>query len=224
MFSSSTDISVPNAPPTAAYAAYEAIVAALAEPAMADAVRALRDEREARTGVMDSEDEGFESRMQAFWDAAVTTPSLLALLHDRVAPGIAPWLGSFARAHRGLFRVQSRERLHLVDVWSGAEFTLAPRPPREQALALESEGLFDGRLVGAAAPTSITLLPGAVFHPADATGAIERVLEAARAQSLSRDDTLDALLRMEARLRAHSRVKPSYAYRPDTLRLARPQS
>lgn len=205
---------------TSAYSAYEALVTALARPEFAAAIRDRRTEREARTGVTDSEDEGFEARMQAFWDAAVTTPELLERVRPALAPEIAEWAEPFARAHRGLFRVVGNGHAIVIeDVWGGAAFRLMPAPPKEIALAISSaEGLFDGRLVGRDAPIAVALLPGAVFHPPDATPAIERVLEAARADGLDKDDVLDALLRMEARLRGHSRVKPSYAYRPESLR------
>lgn len=217
-------------PPTSAYSAYENIVGALARPEMAESLRVRRAEREACTGEIDADDEAFEGRMQAFWDAAVTTPSLLDAIRAHVeASEMHDWLDAFARAHRGLFRsalVGPRARdsgsegsFVLEDAWGGASFILMPAPPRELALALESgEGLLDGRLVGRADPLTVTLLPGAVFHPPDATPAIEQVIETARKEGLERDDALDALLRMEARLRAHSRVKPSYAYRAESLR------
>lgn len=211
-------------PATSAYSAYDAFVTALARPELADAIRARRAEREARTGVTDSEDEGFEARMQAFWDAAVTTGELLERVRGALPADVADWVDSFARAHRGLFRIghgpaqAAAHGIVLEDVWGGAAFRLVPDPPKEIALAIASaEGLFDGWLVGRSAPLGVALLPGAVFHPPDATPAIERVLEAARARGLGRDDALDALLRMEARLRGHSRVKPSYAYRPESL-------
>jgi hypothetical protein len=50
------------------------------------------------------------------------------------------------------------------------------------------------------------------------------VLDAARAAALPADDALDALLRMERTLRALSRVKAAYAYRPDALLPATPAS
>jgi hypothetical protein len=63
----------------------------------------------------------------------------------------------------------------------------------------------------------VALLPGAVFHPREATSAIPPVLDAARSRSLPTRDTLDALLRMERMLRSLSRVKAAYAYRADAL-------
>ena len=84
-------------------------------------------------------------------------------------------------------------------------------------LDASSGQLVDARVVGAEDPLVLALLPGAVFHPRHATPAIEPVLAAARAKDLSTDDTLDALLRMERSLRALSRVKAAYAYRPEAL-------
>lgn len=218
----------PSSGVSSAYEAYEAIVSALAAPDLADAVRARRAEREASSGATDGDDEGFEGRMQVFWDAAVTTPSLLAEVRERVPATVAPWLAAFGRAHRGLFAVERDEGGAPVlvdgapvirDIWSGAAFILTPAPPRELALALRTtEGRFDGRVVGRDAPLAIALLPGALFHPPDASEAIERVVAAAKTEGFAKDDALDALLRMEARLHAHSRVKPTYAYRPEALR------
>ena len=207
----------PSARVASAYAVHEQLVTALAVPALSDRVQEYRREREARTGECDSEDEGFEARMLAFWDAAVTARPLLEVMAPAARQRVGDWIEPFCRAHRGLFRVGPG--FALVDRWSGAEFQLTPKPPPELALALESaEGLIDGRLVGRTDPLTIALLPGAFFHPADATQAIESVLNAARADGFGRDDVLDALLRMEARLRAHSRVKPSYAYRASDLK------
>jgi hypothetical protein len=72
-------------------------------------------------------------------------------------------------------------------------------------------------VVGADEPLEVALLPGAIYHPHDATSAIEQVIGAARARDLTTDDTLDALLRMERSLRALSRVKAAYAYRAEAL-------
>jgi hypothetical protein len=76
---------------------------------------------------------------------------------------------------------------------------------------------FDGRVVAGSTPPRSALLPGAIFHPEDAAAPIEKVLLAARARGTSAEDVLDALLRMELSLRKLSRVKASYAYRPEAL-------
>jgi hypothetical protein len=106
----------------------------------------------------------------------------------------------------------------LIDVWSGAE--LAPTVIDEESgaeLSASAGQLLDGRVVGADEPFVVALLPGAVFHPRQATPAIEAVIAAARSKDLTTDDTLDALLRMERSLRALSRVKTAYAYRVEAL-------
>ena len=66
-------------------------------------------------------------------------------------------------------------------------------------------------------PVRVGILPGALFHPEDATEAIEQILDVARERTMETDDVLDALLRMELSLRSLSRVKPGYAYRVQAL-------
>ncbi len=227
--SATRSVSQPGSQPAATpfEAAYEAIVAALSRATFEGAIREARRVFGARTGEVDDDDDGFEGRMAAFWDSAVTSPELLGRLHGVVGPEYEPWLVAFGSAHRGLFVVEPeaddhRAELVLRDVWSGASFFVRPLPRPETLLALRgSEGLFDGRLVGRATPLEIALLPGAFFHPPDATGAIEAVLAAARGRApherLATADVLDALMHMEARLRGHSRVKAAYAYRAERL-------
>jgi hypothetical protein len=113
----------------------------------------------------------------------------------------------------------------LVDVWSGAEIVVTAMDDASHAELEAAAGqLLDARVVGAAESADdasrgvvVALLPGAVFHPPHAAPAIHDVLSAARASGLSTHDTLDALLRMERTLRALSRVKTAYAYRPEAL-------
>jgi hypothetical protein len=130
----------------------------------------------------------------------------------------------FERAHRGLFRaLRDAHAFVLEDLWSGAAFAIDP-PSDALTSALTAaceengeEQLFDGRIVGSADPFSVTLLPGAVFHRAEASTAIASVVASARARGLSRDDALDALLRMDRKLQSHARVKATYAYRAELL-------
>ncbi|MEO6417934.1 MAG: hypothetical protein ABIP39_00905 [Polyangiaceae bacterium] len=179
----------------------------------------MRQAFEARTGSFGPEDPWFEARSSAFWDDAVTSQGFSGRVSDALPEAARGWLQPLARAHRGLFRAEEAEsKWTLVDVWSGAEFIVdAPEGGLRQALDAAEGSLIDGRLVGRDAPLSIDLLPGAIFHPPDASEAIEKVIEVARAQKLGRELTLDALLRMERNLRSHSRVKPAYAYRSSEL-------
>jgi hypothetical protein len=170
---------------------------------------------EARTGGFAPEDPWFEERIRAFWSDAVTQGRLGRQVEARLAPEARAWLGPLERAHRGLFRF---EHDVLIDVWSGAELEVHVVEDASRAeLAASAGQLFDARVVGHDDPFTVVLLTGAVFHPRDATACIVPVLDAARAQGLTTGDTLDALLRMHRALRALSRVKVAYAYRPEAL-------
>jgi hypothetical protein len=178
-------------------------------------VAEMRAQFEARTGAFAAEDPWFEERSRAFWSDAVTRMRFGREVEAQLTREQVAWLQPLERAHRGLFHADGAV---LVDVWSGAE--LAPSLLEDASRAeLEAAAgqLFDARVVGIDSPCVIALLPGAVFHPRQASAAIEPVLAAARAAALSTDDTLDALLRMERLLRSLSRVKAEYAYRPEAL-------
>jgi hypothetical protein len=186
-------------------------------------VAAMRAEFESRTGAFAPEDPWFEARSRAFWCDAVTRGRFGRYVEGDLAPEDRRWLAPLERAHRGLFRRLFRRGPRgpgevLVDAWSGAEIAVTAIDDESRAeLDAGADQLFDARVVGADDPLSVALLPGAVFHPAHATAAIEDVLRAAHAGGLSTHDVLDALLRMERTLRALSRVKATYAYRPEAL-------
>ena len=184
-------------------------------PERAAQVAAMRARFEAATGAFTPEDPWFEERSRAFWCDAVTRGRFGRDVADALTTGERAWLGPLERAHRGLFRAEG----HLLrDVWSGAELALTLVDDSSRAELDASAGqLVDARVVGAFEPAVVALLPGAVFHPPEATVAIEPVLEAARALDLATDDALDALLRMERTLRSLARVKAAYAYRPEAL-------
>lgn len=183
-------------------------------------VAELRRAFESNTGAFVPEDPWFEERSRAFWCDAVTRGRFGREVEQELSPAERSWLRPLEGAHRGLFRTQGRM---LVDVWSGAELlpTLVEDDSRAELNAAAGQ-LFDARVVGASDPIVVALLPGAIFHPPHATAAIESVLVEARAAGLSTTETLNALLRMERTLRAFSRVKAAYAYRPSALPLSRP--
>jgi hypothetical protein len=182
-------------------------------------VAAMRTAFEARTGAFSPEDPWFEERSRAFWIDALTRGRFGREVASGLGDAEARWLGPVEQAHRGLFRADVRAgRRVLVDVWSGAEFAPTQVDESSQAELDASAGqLFDARIVGSLEPFAVTLLPGAIFHARHASAAIEPVLAAARAAALPTHRVLDALLRMERTLRALSRVKAAYAYRPDAL-------
>lgn len=193
-------------------------------PDRAAQVAEMRARFEARTGAFAPEDAWFEERSRAFWCDAVTRARFGREVEGALTPDEARWLDPLERAHRGLFRAEAGR---LVDEWSGAELvvTLVDDVSRAELDAAAGQ-FFDARVVGwddggrpggGHGPLGLALLPGALFHPHDATMAIGSVLAIGRTRGLSTDDMLDALLRMERTLRSLSRVKAAYAYRPEAL-------
>jgi hypothetical protein len=202
----------------------EAIIQrAVDSPALFGRVEQMRNCFADRAGHFSPSDAWFERRMLAFWDDALTTQQLAVasapmLSHERFFSDGAAIATCLSRAHRGLFRVAAfaRSSAHLIDTWSGAEFFVDPRVDESQSIALaHAQGLFDGRVV--AVGDAIMLLPGAFFHPIEATDAIGKVLEAAIINLCTTQQVLDALLRMELAFLSSSRVKATFAYRPALL-------
>jgi hypothetical protein len=192
-------------------------------PSRAARVAEMRARYEEKTGAFAPDDTledrfsgRFEERSRAFWCDAVTRARFGREVEAELTVEERGWLEPLDRAHRGLFRAEGEI---VVDVWSGAELavTLVDDVSRAELAAADGQ-LFDARLVGwDEGGLGSALLPGALFHPRDATAAIGAVLPAGRARGLSTDDMLDALLRMERMLRSMSRVKAAYAYRPEAL-------
>jgi hypothetical protein len=189
-------------------------------PDRAARVAEMRARFEARTGAFSPEDSWFEERSRAFWCDAVTRGKFGHDVLGELTNEERAWLGPLERAHRGLFR---EEDGLLRDAWSGAElvFTVVDDESRAE-LASAAGQLFDARVAaerteGADGNLVVALLPGAIFHPRDATAPIGDVLAAARARELATDDVLDALLRMQRMLQSLSRMKAAHAYRPDAL-------
>jgi hypothetical protein len=190
------------------------------DPVRSDRVLELRGRFESRTGAFVSEDPWFEARSRAFWCDTLTRARFGREVEGELSEAERAWLGPLELAHRGLFRASAGL---LVDAWSGAEFAISVLDDESAAeLDAGSGQLFDARIVVSEDALTVALLPGAVFHPREATAPIDGVLAAAREAALSTDDTLDALLRMERALRSLSRVKAAYAYRPGALSPALP--
>ncbi len=198
---------------------YESVVALAGEARHAARVAEMRRVFEGRTGAFGPDDRWFEARSRAFWDDALTRQRFAADVEHEVPEAARAWIAAFGRSHRGLFRATERAgRWLVVDAWSAAEFVIdtVDEATREELHAADS--LFDGRVVAIASPLAVALLPGALFHPSEATGPIDGVVAAAKGAGLSVDDACDALLRMERSFRSLSRVKAAYAYRPEALR------
>ncbi len=199
--------------------AYEAIVALGDSGDLAVEARRMREVFRKRSGTWGPEDAWFENRTRAFWDDALTTQGFAELARDRITSAQSAVAASFGRAHRGIFVVEEVDDrgARLLDLWSGAEL-LVRLLDDTQALAFEhAEGAMDARVTAGASGADLFVLPGAYHHPPDALEPANDVLAAARERGMSRDDTLDALLRMELVLRTSSRVKAAFAYRTETL-------
>jgi hypothetical protein len=199
---------------------YDAILALGAAPERSTRVAEMRRDFERRTGDFSPEDPWFEARSRAFWDDAVTTQRFADEVAAMLPEAARAWIPRLARWHRGLFVVSdaSDSRVPVLrDLWGGAELEVhALDAATEDALAAAAAP-FDARLIGSERPARVAMLPGAVFHAADATDAIAQVVLRAKADGRRGHDVLDALLRMERGYRASARVKAAYAYRADKL-------
>ena len=171
------------------------IVALAGAPERAAEVAVMRSRFEELTGAFSPDDGWSEERSRAFWCDAVTRARAGRDVEAALSPAERGWLDPLERAHRGLFRAEGSL---LRDVWSGAAIELTEVDDSSRAELDASTGqLVDGRVVGAFSLRIVAFLPGAVFHPREASEAIESVLAAARAAALATYDALDALLRME---------------------------
>lgn len=196
-------------------AAIDAMLALAGAPARQDRVLAMRAAFEARTGSFSPRESFFEARSAAFWDDALTRGAfgreLAAELPDEARALVEP----FARAHRGLFQVTPEgDAFAMVDVFCGAEFLAEPSTAGLRDALETAAGLVDARVVGAG---RIVVLPGALFHHADALEPMLALLPEARSRALATHDLCDAMMRMDHAFRTLSRVKPAFAYRKEAL-------
>lgn len=213
--------------------AVDEMLALAAETGRTERVRAMRAAFEARTGPFSPGDAFFEQRSAAFWDDALTRGAFGRELLGELGEEARAFVEPLARAHRGLYSVSDEPELAevdgqaflLADAWSGAEFLCEPASSGLRDALASAAGFVDGRVVGlpmlreAGVPPSrtVVLLGGAVFHHADALEPMRALLPEARARDLETHELFDALLRMDHALRTLSRVKPSFAYRKESL-------
>jgi hypothetical protein len=202
------------------FEAYDAILALGASRERALRVAEMRREFERRTGEFSPEDPWFEARSRAFWDDAVTTQRFAEEVAQALPEAARAWVPRLGKAHRGLFVAvpgAAGEAPILRDLWGGAELVVHLLDAATKDAVRAAAAPFDARLVGTDDPPRVGMLPGAVFHAADAAQAIAAVVDRAKAEKRSGHDVLDALLRMERGYRASARVKAAYAYRADRL-------
>jgi hypothetical protein len=204
------------------FEAYDALLAAAARPEHAARVAEMQRAFEARTGELPRGErwsEALEARMRAFWDDALATQGFAVAVATELPEGARPWAAAIARAHRGLFVLAGEaDGARVVrDLWGGAEFLVHAIDDATRLALGAVSAPFDARLVGSDDPPRVAMMPGAIFHPADAAGPIAKVLDHARAAGRRGDTVLDTLLTMERDLRVSARVKAAYAYRLEKL-------
>lgn len=103
------------------------------------------------------------------------------------------------------------------DLWSGAAWWIAPADDvgRDISMQLPDSPIAQCRVV--VHSSGCVILPGVVFHPADALEPIRATLQRARGLGLTTQQLMEALLRMEHSWQTLSRVKVAYAYRAEAL-------
>jgi hypothetical protein len=199
-------------------AVYDEMLAWASAPPLAHAanqwVRAFLD----RTGRFPQEDPVAATRLTVAWEDALCRGGLARRLLTGFSDPAERQLGQMvAVAHRGVFSFD-RVGVHclLHDLVSGAAFVLVAGDTIARGVVDDNLGaLCQARIVGA--PDGCSMLPGVVFHQADATSCIEQVVQHAREQGMTADALCDALLHMEFALRTMSRGRPALAYRPEAL-------
>jgi hypothetical protein len=205
--------------PSSFESAFERLVATVGAAIPSAEMARLHAAFEQRTGAFGPDDPWFESRSRAFWDDVMTRQLAST---DAVLDAAEPWALALRRSHRGLFLSRTEHgALVLSDILSGAELLVHEIDEASSDSLAANESVFDGTVVALSHSSGekarLALLPGSIFHPEGAEEAIAQVITAARARGVENGPLLDALLRMELSLRTLSRVKPSYAYRPEAL-------
>ena len=202
-------------------AVWQELLERATRPPFAERARLLREAFAARCGRLEPDHPAAALRDAAAWEDAIVRGGLAREIAPELSdPAERATALDLERAQRGIFVFEEIEdQLIARDLWAGGEFLVLNRDStgRELLAALRRSGtvICQARLV--AQNPGCALLPGGVFHPEDARGAIEQILGAARGSRLATDDVLDGLLRMEHTFQTMSRAKIDYAYRDELL-------
>ena len=184
--------------------------------------RRLRDRFLERCGRFEPDHPAAAVRETAAWEDALVRGGLLRVLADELEDAAERAIAvALLRSQRGVFAFERvADQLLALDLWSGAQFVVVARDGIARDVAIAGVHYdsppCQARVVATA--EGVVVLPGAIFHPADARSAIEGALAGARKRQLDTDQALDALLRMEHTWQNMSRVKVAYAYRADSMR------
>ena len=202
-------------------ALYDQIVSQAARPPFAERSQQLRAAFAERCGSFEPGEPAAELREQAAWEDALTHGGLAREVAPRLADPEARQVASaLLGALRGVFLFETVAGAVVArDLWSGAELLVSKSDSIARELvapALEAGSQpCQARLL--ATLDGCVVLPGVLFHPADALAGVQGVMTAAHQRQLDADHVFDALLRMEQRWRTLSRVKVTYAYRAEFL-------
>ncbi|MBN1608872.1 MAG: hypothetical protein JW940_19755 [Polyangiaceae bacterium] len=201
--------------------AYDALVTKAAQPPFAERAQELRRQFHERCGRYDSNHPQAELREIAAWEDALVRGGLAGVAGGSLEdPQQRKLARAFTSAVRGVF-VFTVEAGHVIaqDLWSRAPLLVLDVDATGRALVPSDPATGTPPCQARLLPTldGCTVLPGVVFHPADALTAIDHTLEVARERALDTDSVLDALLSMEHRWQTMSRVKVAYAYRAEFL-------
>jgi hypothetical protein len=166
-----------------------------------------------------------EARLAAGLDDALTQGGLAArIAHSIEDPKARALARVIGRAQRGLFAIVPRPGPLVVrDYCRRGEFVVVDGDDVGRALRVPGAepSLVDGRIVAAA--DGCALLPGAIFHPAEATPLLGDILAEARRLAIEPDDLCDTLLAMHHVFLALPRVKIGFAYKIESLRAHSPR-
>lgn len=195
----------------------------MAREAHAPTLARARAAFEARTGSFAPGDPWYEERIRASFDDALGTfeggalarafASRADLLETERAVARA-----LPRAERSVFLALHVERgVAVCESILGARYEVAAIGPAER---LRGGECFDGRL--ASIGGALELLPGAIFHPAEAEEAIAAIAHELGERGLpagleTQADLADAILRMKMRFDRFTSIHARHVYRYDAL-------
>jgi len=200
---------------------YDRIVARAAASPFDERSQRLRAEFGRRCGGCDGGDFSAERREIAAWEDALVCSGLGRDVAEALGDEDSRQLGwAFESAVRGVFTFEPIAG-HLVahDLWSGVDLLIVREDTmgRELVVPGSDQGAPPCQARLLASLDGCVVLPGVLFHPAEALPLLQQTLSVARQRRLGTDSVLDAVLRMEQRWRTLSRVKVGYAYRAEFL-------
>ena len=198
------------------------VVERMAREANPSTVARARVAFEAATGPFASGDAWYEERIGAFFDFALASFEGGALARafatrGDVADGERALAVAVTRAERSLFRVERTDSGLVCESLFGARYRI---PATGVAARLLGGERVDGRLV--ATDEAFELMPGALFHPAEAHDAIDAIVLELRAKGApptagSQAAVADALLRMRMRFDRVTSMHARHVYRYDAI-------